>query len=1036
MLTLGVRAITGGAAVSRRLLSFGDALVLLGQDPPATATVDRAVGGALNLATGGLSGEVLGMLGERGRILGLGRAAARSLGDRLRGADGRAARTRLLEAAHTVIVVLAFFEVLQETELPFSWDDVRLTRREQMRLVAGQLPAPEGLAQTLAQVDAPCPAPHLPYEGTLVALGQWYESLGGRITHFLEGLDLWARLPSRERQAAADTVHRTLPRRAVERYEELYRQLIQEAPEFLYWTGQLEHQATRAELRRALAQLEQVLASSAALNHPPEHAARALARAHQAALGRRILAADAPPEGMSMPTLDEVYLDPDFKVRAVGDHDNPADEEWWAGVPVRSDLTDYLAGALTSPGLWDVPLLVLGQPGAGKSVLTIILAARLPATGFLPVRVALRDARADHDLQDQLEQAVRDATGERVGWPELVRSAGTAVPVLLLDGFDELLQTTGVRQSDFLTRVARFQEREREQGRPVLALVTSRTAVADRAQHPPGTVALRLEPFQPDQIRVWIQQWNNRNARSLVARGLSTLSWELLAPHRRLAEQPLLLTMLALFHGAGNDFQGEDGRPLDEAELYEALLISFARREVRKSAGDAPWDSQIDERVESELQRLSIVAFSMLNRRRQWVSSKELEDDLGAIYGQSEERSDSFRKPLDQAEAALGRFFFVQRAQSIRDGERLSSYEFLHATFGEYLAVRLAVQQLVRLLGHRPALLRSAEPLDDDLLYALVSFAPLFSRQMLRFARACVARLSAEERERVADLVVRVHWERGREERRDKRSYPTYSPRRMRVSSRHGIYSANLVMLVVLLTGETTAATLFPAEDDPGEAWHAHTLLWRASLPEAEWADFALALNVSHVRDAAGRDLHIRLRQEDDTARPEVVDAHWMYQVTPREAGHVTWHVAYWYDMWHKARLAAGTTEGVLLQAAQPLLESLGPLVTTFNGGGGRPATSVVHDLLRLWLDAESALPDEEVRLLYGRVAEGLDTAGPDVTVGRRLLPLLCDLVDRDRDRLGSHARPIVEALVSCLPAELREHMNRHHADLFGLPSG
>ncbi|MFF6953037.1 hypothetical protein ACFZAD_30905 [Streptomyces iakyrus] len=110
---------------------------------------------------------------------------------------------------------------------------------------------------------------------------------------------------------------------------------------------------------------------------------------------------------------------------------------------------------------------------------------------------------------------------------------------------------------------------------------------------------------------------------------------------------------------------------------------------------------------------------------------------------------------------------------------------------------------------------------------------------MLRFARACVARLSAEERERIADLVVRVHWERGREERRDKRSYPTYSPRRMRVSSRHGIYSANLVMLVVLLTGETTAATLFPAEDDPGEAWHAHTLLWRASLPEAEWADFA-----------------------------------------------------------------------------------------------------------------------------------------------------------------------------------------------------
>ncbi|MET8586296.1 hypothetical protein ABZX39_36330 [Streptomyces collinus] len=187
----------------------------------------------------------------------------------------------------------------------------------------------------------------------------------------------------------------------------------------------------------------------------------------------------------------------------------------------------------------------------------------------------------------------------------------------------------------------------------------------------------------------------------------------MLAPHRRLAEQPLLLTMLALFHGAGNDFQGEDGRPLDEAELYEALLTSFARREVQKNTGDSLWDGQVDERVESELQRLSIVAFAMLNRRRQWVSNKELEEDLSAVYGKSEEHSNSFRKPLDQAEAALGRFFFVQRAQSIRGGERLSSYEFLHATFGEYLAVRLAVQQPVRLLGHRPALSLSGEPLDD-----------------------------------------------------------------------------------------------------------------------------------------------------------------------------------------------------------------------------------------------------------------------------------------------------------------------------------
>jgi len=56
--------------------------------------------------------------------------------------------------------------------------------------------------------------------------------------------------------------------------------------------------------------------------------------------------------------------------------------------------------------------------------------------------------------------------------------------VVLLDGFDELLQATGVSQSDYLLKLARFQQREADQGRPVIVLVTSRTAVADRVRYP------------------------------------------------------------------------------------------------------------------------------------------------------------------------------------------------------------------------------------------------------------------------------------------------------------------------------------------------------------------------------------------------------------------------------------------------------------------------------------------------------------------------------------------------------------------------
>ena len=118
------------------------------------------------------------------------------------------------------------------------------------------------------------------------------------------------------------------------------------------------------------------------------------------------------------------------------------------------DLQEFLAGFLTSPRAVEAPLLVLGQPGSGKSVLTKVLAARLPAADFLPVRVALRDVPVTADLQDQIEYAIRAETGDRLEWPALARSAGDALPLVMLDGFDELLQATGVSQSDYLTRVA------------------------------------------------------------------------------------------------------------------------------------------------------------------------------------------------------------------------------------------------------------------------------------------------------------------------------------------------------------------------------------------------------------------------------------------------------------------------------------------------------------------------------------------------------------------------------------------------------
>jgi hypothetical protein len=115
-------------------------------------------------------------------------------------------------------------------------------------------------------------------------------------------------------------------------------------------------------------------------------------------------------------------------------------------------------------------------------------------------------AAAEDGIQEQIEYAIRAATGEHLPWPRVAGAAGGALLVVLLDGFDELLRTTSMSQSDYPAEGGPFQQREADQDRPVVVLVTSRTAVADRARHPEGAVALRLEPFRPDQAQSWLDQ--------------------------------------------------------------------------------------------------------------------------------------------------------------------------------------------------------------------------------------------------------------------------------------------------------------------------------------------------------------------------------------------------------------------------------------------------------------------------------------------------------------------------------------------------
>src|SRR5262249_21040544 len=147
---------------------------------------------------------------------------------------------------------------------------------------------------------------------------------------------------------------------------------------------------------------------------------------------------------------------------------------------------------------------------------------------------------------------IRKDTGEEVSWAKFSRSLPSP-PVVILDGYDELLQATGSQYADYLDQVRLFQEREMVQRRPVRVIVTSRITLIDKTILPEGTTIVRLEEFDEQRRAAWTEVWNRRNQDYFFQTGTEPFRLPASQPKiTELAAQPLLLLMLALYDSAGN----------------------------------------------------------------------------------------------------------------------------------------------------------------------------------------------------------------------------------------------------------------------------------------------------------------------------------------------------------------------------------------------------------------------------------------------------------------------------------------------------
>lgn len=935
----GVREMSGP-------LCYADAARLLGGNGPTLDALDRVVGGALTTAAGPVPELVLSLFGANGQLTELSHSLVARTAERLQGL-GRFERTERLAAAHALIVVAAYGDAMAQTRLPFDVRELDTTRADSVRLATGDAPESRRLAAIADHLlcsHLPLPSPHEPYETTLTALRTFYASVSERMEAYISGLAVWDRLTPAAREEVHATLNDHVPHTALSRYEELFRQLATDFPDVAIWADRLDHRATRYAVHRLAETVTRLVDGWL-----PAGRLTTLRLAGAVLLDAPLLGAEENTAGMVIPSLREAYVSPDFRVAGFGMAEWLTHDGWWQQHEMRGGLDTFLEGFLTAPKAVETPLLLLGLPGSGKSLLTKVLAARLPAEDFLVVRVPLRDVPADTGIQEQIEAAIRQATGERtMDWADVVRAAGPSLPVVLLDGFDELLQATGLHQSDYLERVANFQQREATLGRPLAIVVTSRTVVADRARLTPGGIAIRIEPFSVAQTGQWLELWNRKNAVYFSRHGLHPLAPEQALAQPDLASQPILLLMLALYDAQDNAYQ-QATATLGSFELYERLLAGFARREILKHQTRLT-DEKVAQAVEYELLRLSVAAFGMFNRGRLWVTEEELEGDLQALLPQQAPSYAGLRVALTEAETTIGRFFFIHRAEAFRGDQRLRSYEFLHATFGEFLVARLITCELHDLMtAERAEAMRVARRsrTDDSFLYALLSFAACAGRgPVVDFLVDALQPLPPQDREELRRLLLRLFHESLDE--RSTSSYTAYQPRRHPVPAAPACYRANLLLLLLVVAEEVSGRELFPAAQDAVDAWRDMMLLLESQLDKEEWRALAARLRMKRTWDSEQRSITVRLRDGLDqepylderppahrTENPLDVDPYWTYG---RESGlrrYNGWLHTSPHEVTRHAFLRCDEGTDALLHMAQ-LLDELG-LGVALTGYVARP---------------------------------------------------------------------------------------------------
>lgn len=635
-------------------------------------------------------------------------------------------RMNLMKWAYSIIYYTAFFDVLDEQLPKRIRDSIKLSLKEKKGIFQESLKS-SGENQVVRDEEIILPNVRYGYDDIEEYLKKLYEHMVEGLREFIQKLSFW----ESDSETAIGEFNKTMekmPELAIERFHAQYLYLASHFNEF-YVFAHLSNENRKAQkieklyknaisigcemdkkIDIGLERLSEIIIELPLKNQEEKvkRIVTSLIEKYKSEIKKPIVDAQNQKEKLNYPSIEKAFIPQSFKILQYKVGEQLGREDTWFGQNVNKCMDSFWTQYYLSPYSLEHLLLILGEPGSGKSLLTKIICAQMSKEYNIVIRIPLREVDVEKDIEQIVcEQIEKDGdASEPVPTFKWFAECFVCNPItVIFDGYDEVLQTTGKVYRNLLNKLSKFQTECEERHRPIRVIVTSRKFLIDKADVPVGTTVMRLMEFDQQQKQRWIEIWNDHNEDVFEQADISPF----LLPENNtsiddLSKQPLLLLMLAVYDANIEEKINSlrKAKSLNRTKLYDELLCRFIKRELKKGArGEETFFEELDVKEQSykinaEMKRLGIVALGMFNRCKLSLQMTELQQDLEDMDARQVKLT-SNSGMLSSAELLGGSFFFIHKVES-GEGEhdrRKIIFEFMHKTFYEFLLADLILKNLV-----------------------------------------------------------------------------------------------------------------------------------------------------------------------------------------------------------------------------------------------------------------------------------------------------------------------------------------------------